>query len=97
MTTPRGALKTRKCCIGKLSNRGTLGATPRQWKAFNACQVEGLSQAKAAVLFGVSQQAISARIRRYREQTAGHYASALRRRGRKVTVRPIRLSFIENV
>lgn len=70
--------------------------TTRQWRAWEACIIGGLSQAKAAARFGVSQQAISSRIRRYRQRTCARFGAALSARGRKVVLRPVQLSFISN-
>lgn len=38
-----------------------------QWRAYEACFVLGMTQAQAAMSFGISQSAISRRIRRYRQ------------------------------
>jgi DNA-binding transcriptional LysR family regulator len=43
--------------------------TLRQWRAFEACIIDKLPQAQAAERFGVTQSAISRRIRRYLEAT----------------------------
>jgi DNA-directed RNA polymerase specialized sigma24 family protein len=52
----------------------------RQWRAYEACYEQGLTQEEAGLKFGVSQQAISSRIKRYFAARGERPRSGSRRR-----------------
>ena len=72
-------------------------ATLMQWRAFEACCIDHLTQAQAALRFGVSQQAISRRIRRYRERTLGRGLAEISPYRTRQLMRKLSLSLAKNV
>jgi transposase len=80
--------------MGARVRRNHPRTTLRQWKAFEACVIEGLKQADAGKRFGVTRSAIAQRIRRYRQAMSFTRATPKGRRPHKVKV--LSLSFLEN-